>query len=95
MTPPPLPPGIRPHRVPGVTLDSAGEHTVVRSRDGEQSYALNDTAAALWEICDGQTTREEMVAAVCALFDADPAGLAADVDQALLTMNSLGLLAME
>jgi hypothetical protein len=50
--------------------------------NGER-YVLNETAAALWELCDGATTSEEMVAAICQLFDAGQPVIAADVERAL------------
>ena len=36
--------------------------------DPSQRHALNDTAFALWELCDGETAPAEMVAAICTLF---------------------------
>jgi hypothetical protein len=44
---------------------------------------LNETALALWELCDGGTTADEMVSAICVLFDADRRVIAADVQRIL------------
>jgi hypothetical protein len=57
-----------------------------------QHYALNATALALWELCDGLTTSEEMVSAICVLFDADRPVIAADVQRALGEFESRHLL---
>jgi hypothetical protein len=46
-------------------------------------YVLNETASALWELCDGDTGSEEMVNAICQLFDADQTVIAADVHRTL------------
>lgn len=36
-------------------------------------------ALAIWELCDGETTVEEMVTALCDLFPADPEVVLCDV----------------
>jgi len=64
-----------------------------RSRTGAvvaPGVALNPTALALWELCDGSTSIEEMVSAVAELF-ALPTGQARrDVETALLQMLETG-----
>jgi hypothetical protein len=57
-----------------------------------QRYALNETALALWELCDGLTTSDEMVSAICLLFDAEQSLIAADVRRALWEFESRHLL---
>jgi hypothetical protein len=54
--------------------------------------ALNPTALALWELCDGQTAVEEMVAAVCALFELEPGRALTDVETALEDMRAAGVI---
>ena len=54
--------------------------------------ALNPTALALWELCDGQTAVEEMVAAVCTLFELDPVQARVDVEAALQDMMAAGVI---
>jgi hypothetical protein len=46
-------------------------------------YVLNETASALWELCDGETGSDEMVSAICLLFDADQTVIANDVHRTL------------
>lgn len=43
----------------------------------------NDTAAALWELCDGRTTVDEMVAAIAELSSLPEAEVRDDVTRAL------------
>lgn len=52
---------------------------------------LNPTAFALWQLCDGDTTLDEMVAAICDLFDIDPAEAAHDVRNTIREMRTTGL----
>ena len=56
------------------------------------ALALNPTALALWELCDGQTAVTEMVDAVCALFEVDPDRARADVESALTDMVAAGVI---
>ncbi|MGH2661354.1 MAG: PqqD family protein [Actinomycetota bacterium] len=64
----------RPLRKPEVWLRRAGEENAVYHRETATVHLLNDTAMAIWYLCDGETTLEEMVAAVC-----DVSGLHADL----------------
>lgn len=57
----------------------------------ETLHVLNDTALALWELCDGRTTAKEMVDAICVLFDASPRAVSDDVDRTLREFGALGL----
>lgn len=72
------------------TVVADGISTVVGPEG--QRYALNATALALWELCDGATTSEEMVSAICLLFDVEQAVIAADVRRALFEFESRHLL---
>ena len=54
--------------------------------------ALNPTAVALWELCDGATEVAEMVEAICILFAVDPAQAQADVESALSDMAAAGVI---
>lgn len=59
---------------------------------GGASVALNPTALALWELCDGQTAVDEMVAAVTELFGLAPERARADVVTALADMVAVGVI---
>lgn len=76
-----------PRRRPGVEID---DDNTVRSADGTR-HLLNDTALALWELCDGHIQPHEMVDAICALFDATPVTVAQDVARLLDEFTRLGL----
>jgi hypothetical protein len=54
--------------------------------------SLNPTALALWELCDGSTTTEEMVLAVCELFEVGQPRARDEVSRALADMRAVGLL---
>lgn len=67
------------------------EGAVVRSESSEP-VALNPTALALWQLCDGETSVSEMVSAVARLFAIDPANARADVESALVDMLATGVI---
>jgi hypothetical protein len=52
--------------------------------------ALNPTALALWELCDGITSTDEMVAAVSELFALPVVRARRDVETALRQMLATG-----
>lgn len=81
----------RPCRRDGVRVevDEAGSALV---RGTTQLATLNDPALAVWELCDGRTTVEEIVTAIGVLFDADPATLQRDVAATLGRFRSLGVI---
>jgi hypothetical protein len=53
-------------------------------------YTLNSVGAFIWDKIDGSTTAGELQAAVADEFDADPAAVAADVEEFLTMLESAG-----
>jgi hypothetical protein len=82
----------RPCRKRGLERRTTNGQTVLIEPRGRVEHVLNDTALALWELCDGETTVEEMVVAAIGLFDAQGGRLEQDVLAALDTMTDQGLL---
>ncbi len=66
-----------------------GQVVVVRRPD--TTVALNPTALALWELCDGRTQVGEMVGAVVELFGVPDEQARSDVEAALSEMRRLGV----
>lgn len=81
----------RPRRGVVLDVDERGRASLA-SPGGRQMVALDPTATALWELCDGETTLREMVAAVAALFDAEPTVIEREVGAALAALEDAGLL---
>jgi Coenzyme PQQ synthesis protein D (PqqD) len=65
---------------------------VIVTGTGPEQVALNRTALALWELCDGHTTVAEMVDAVCILFHIDRDQARRDVASALANMRTAGVI---
>ncbi|MHB1801823.1 MAG: PqqD family protein [Actinomycetes bacterium] len=92
--------GLVPRHADGCHLDAEAEPALLTRTTGDPApgeparttLVLNDTALALWELCDGQTSVQEMVDAVCALFAGPPERLRADVLDALDRLTDSGML---
>jgi len=71
-----------PQQLAGTHLEVNDGVTTLVGPIGDR-YVLNETASALWELCDGETASDEMVAAICLLFDAGEDVIASDVERTL------------
>jgi hypothetical protein len=66
-------------RQDGVLAQQAeGQTVLLRLEDGGY-YALDEVGATIWELCDGERPVGEIVALLCAQFDAPEATVRADV----------------
>ncbi len=79
-----------PRRRDGVHVDLVRDGHALQ--DGDQVHLLNETAFALWQLCDGRTSPEEMAAGVCELFGEPSAVVLADVDRTLGELSRRGLI---
>ena len=66
-------------RQEGVLAQEAHGQTVLLRLDDGGYYALDEVGAKIWELCDGARPVAEIVAALCAEFDAPEATVRADV----------------
>jgi hypothetical protein len=81
-----------PRRRPGVYVEHVGPgHALVDGATGD-THIVNDSALALWELCDGQTALAEMVDAVCELFSASREQVEADLQRTLAEFGRVGVL---
>ena len=62
------------------------------AEDGERAFALNETGAALWALCDGSHSLTDIVASLSARYAGDPVAVTLDIANALSQMQSLGLI---
>lgn len=84
------------HRMPARATEVEVQHTDaghVLSRPGQRvAHVLNDTAFALWELCDGQTEVEEIVVAVAELFGLDVTTARREITGTLDELAEVGLI---
>lgn len=63
----------------------------VYNKETDTLHLLNDSARAIWELCDGQTSSEEMAQAVSQLTGLGQREAREDIDATLEKLSSLGL----
>ena len=63
----------------------------VYNKETDTLHLLNDSARAIWELCDGQTSSEEMAQAVSQLTGLGHKEAREDIDATLEKLSSLGL----
>ena len=56
-------------------------------------HLLNDTAVAIWDLCDGETSPGEMIAAVCDVSGLPREVAAEDIDRILRELDQAQLIA--
>jgi len=81
-----------PQQRPGTWLRQSEDENVVVDTENSRLHVLNDTALALWELCNGQNTVEEMITAVCELFGEPAEVVRRDVESTLAGFDGAGLL---
>ena len=74
----------RPARVTGIEEQSAGDELVLYDVRAGQLHHLNPTASAVWKLCDGTVTLEDIVAKIGVQFRLSEADEPASDVKALL-----------
>lgn len=65
-----------------VVVSRIGNLGAIIEPDGTE-HVVNATALALWELCDGTTRPDEMIEAICVLFDVRRETVTRDIEQTL------------
>ena len=82
----------KPTRRPDVWLRQAGDENALFDQQNGSVHMLNETALAIWELCDGETSPDEMVDAVVTLFGMHQDVVEEDVKRILGDFEHAGLL---
>jgi hypothetical protein len=69
-----------------------GNELVLLPADGEHLYALNETGAAIWQLCDGSRSLADVVSTLNERYGGDSTALTLDIAAALSQMQDLGLI---
>jgi hypothetical protein len=77
----------------GVTLRRSADEIMLYDPVQDRIHMINDTAAAIWDLCDGETDPDEMDAAICQLTGLPDAVVEEDVARLLLGFHEAGLIA--
>jgi hypothetical protein len=82
----------RPRRRPGFAAFPVANELVLLSPGGEVAHALNESAAGVWNLCDGAHAPLDMLAALRERYDGNNVDILADVTSALFRFEQLGLI---
>lgn len=69
----------RPQRGQGILAQEAQGQTVLLRLDDGSYYALDEVGARVWELCDGRRSLGDVVATLCAEFEAPESTVREDV----------------
>jgi hypothetical protein len=58
----------------------------------ESVHLLNDTALAIWNLCDGETRPDEMISAICEISGLHPDVVTEDVERILTEFDRASLI---
>lgn len=85
--------GRRPAVNPDIICRREGDEAILFNPSTEKVKAMNYTGLLLWNLCDGEHSRHDMVAKLAAEFSSvDAKILAEDVDEFLSELDKLGYL---
>jgi PqqD family protein of HPr-rel-A system len=82
----------RPVRRKDVWLRNTKDEIAVYNPATGDVYLLNETALAIWDLCDGETKPEEMMTAICDVTGLPPEVVAEDVERIILEFDTAALI---
>lgn len=82
----------RPRWRPGIKAFPVANEVVLLSPGGDVAHALNESAAGVWQLCDGEHTPLEMLDSLRARYEAKNVDILADLTSALFRFHHLGLI---
>jgi pyrroloquinoline quinone biosynthesis protein D len=75
----------------GLLLQRAADTRVLLDPADGRYYALDEVSGRVWDLCDGTRTVAQVVAGICAEYDAPAETVAADVQEFLADLIADGL----
>ena len=75
-----------------VSLQRVGQEAILHDRRNGRAHVINESAAQIWELCDGQRTVDEIVSAFAAAYELPTADVRADVQHILAKFHELRVL---
>ncbi len=82
---------IRPRRRDGASAVELDDNVALYDDVGQLLILLNTSAAAVWELCDGETTVDDMVQTLAEAHGEDATVIAGDVRRTVRKLADLGL----
>ena len=86
---------MHPHKTDNLKVYDLYEEAVLYSSTQDMAFALNSTAKAIWELCDGNRTVGEICKELEQHFNCSETDLRSDVIKTVSLMNQQGLLKLD
>ena len=80
-----------PRKAGDLEIRTVGEEGLVHHPATQKVHILNRTAGQILEMCDGQTSQEQIVATICEQTGADKDTVSRDVAAMVAEFSTLGL----
>lgn len=77
---------------PDVTLQRVGQESILYDRRLGRAHVINDSAARIWELCDGHSTLDDIVVAFAESYGTPPSAVHDDVVSIITTFHDLRVL---
>ena len=75
-----------------VSLQRVGQEAILHDRRNGRAHVINETAAQIWELCNGQSTLDQIASALAASYDVPASVVQEDVEYILTKFRELGVL---
>ena len=75
-----------------VALQRVGNEAILHDRRNGRAHVINESAAQIWELCDGQNTFDQIVIAFAATYQLPAADVRADVQYIVTKFHELRVL---
>jgi hypothetical protein len=75
-----------------VSLQRVGQEAILHDRRNGRAHVINESAAQIWELCDGQSSFDQIVSAFAAAYGLPAADVRADVQYILAKFHELRVL---
>lgn len=82
----------RPTHSPEVTLQRVGAEAILYDRHNGRTHVINESAARVWELCDGQATLDQIADAFAAAYAMPVSTVHGDVVYIVTKFRELGVL---
>jgi PqqD family protein of HPr-rel-A system len=75
-----------------VSLQRVGQEAILHDRRNGRAHVVNESAAQIWELCDGHSTFDQIASTFAASYDVPVAVVQADVRSILAKFRELRIL---
>jgi hypothetical protein len=86
-----LEPGFRPKRRPEIRIETVDDELVLYDAASGRAAYLNDSAAVVWKLCDGERSVAEIAGLLASEMNAEGRPVAGDVEDTIGQFVDAGL----